>query len=203
MINKGKIGKLISMESTFGKDILTKKNFFGLKKKKKLNPKNRIFNKKLGGGAALDLGCYPVSFSTLIGSQISKIDYDKVQVLNIKKEIGSTNVDLDSYMDLHFENNFISKISASFTKNLGKESKIIGTQGELLLKDTWHADPAIITIKNGSFKEIKINSNQNIYSYEIDVMSQCILDGKKKIDFPESTIDDIIGNMKILDKWLN
>ena len=34
-------------------------------------------------------------------------------------------------------------------------------------------------------------------------MSQCILDGKKKIDFPESTIDDIIGNMKILDKWLN
>ena len=203
LINKGKIGKLISMESSFGKDILTKKNFFGLKKKKKLNPKNRIFNKKLGGGAALDLGCYPVSFSTLIGSQISKIDYDKVQVLNIKKEIGSTNVDLDSYMDLHFENNFISKISASFTKNLGKESKIIGTQGELLLKDTWHADPAIITIKNGSFKEIKINSNQNIYSYEIDVMSQCILDGKKKIDFPESTIDDIIGNMKILDKWLN
>ena len=89
------------------------------------------------------------------------------------------------------------------TKNLGKESKIIGTEGELLIKDTWHADPAIITIKNDNFKEVKINSNQNIYSYEIDVMSQCILDGKKKIDFPGSTIDDIIGNMKILDKWLN
>ena len=34
-------------------------------------------------------------------------------------------------------------------------------------------------------------------------MSQCILDDKKKTDFPRLTIDDIIGNMKILDKWLN
>ena len=54
----------------------------------------------------MDLGCYPVSFSTLIASQIAKIDHDKVEVLNIKKEIGSTDVDLDSYMELHFENNF-------------------------------------------------------------------------------------------------
>lgn len=203
LINEGEIGKLISMESSFGKDILTKKNFFGLKKKKRPNPENRIFNKKLGGGAILDLGCYPVSFSTLIASQISKIDHNKVEVLNIKKEIGSTDVDLDSCMELRFENNFISKVSASFTKNLGKKSKIIGTKGELYIKDTWLADPAIINIKNDSSKEIKISSNQNIYSYEIDTMSQCILEDKKKTDFPGSTIDDIIGNMKILDKWLN
>ena len=203
LINEGEIGKLISMESSFGTDILTKKNFFGLKKKKRLNPENRIFNKKLGGGAILDLGCYPVSFSTLIASQISKINYDKVKVLNKKKEIGSTDVDLDSYMELCFENNFISKVSASFTKNLGKKSKIIGTKGELYIKDTWLADPAIISVKNDSSKEVKISSNQNIYSYEIDVMSQCILNDKKKTDFPGSTIDDIIGNMKILDKWLN
>ena len=47
LINEGEIGKLISMESSFGTDILTKKNFFGFKKKKRLNPENRIFNKKL------------------------------------------------------------------------------------------------------------------------------------------------------------
>ena len=29
LINEGEIGKLISMESSFGTDILTKKNFFG------------------------------------------------------------------------------------------------------------------------------------------------------------------------------
>ena len=69
------------MESSFGNDILTKKNLFGFKKRKKLNPENRLYNKKMGGGAILDLGCYPVSFSTLIASKISTINYDKIKVL--------------------------------------------------------------------------------------------------------------------------
>ena len=36
LINQGMIGKLISMESSFGKNLLTKKNIFGFEKKKKL-----------------------------------------------------------------------------------------------------------------------------------------------------------------------
>ena len=39
IINSGEIGKLISMESNFGHDIITKKNFFGFKKKKKIKLK--------------------------------------------------------------------------------------------------------------------------------------------------------------------
>ncbi len=38
LINTGEIGELVSMESMFGSDILNKKNFFGFKKRKKLNP---------------------------------------------------------------------------------------------------------------------------------------------------------------------
>ena len=48
-------------------------------KKKKVDKNNRLFSKKLGGGSILDLGCYPVSFSCLIASIISKIDYDKIK----------------------------------------------------------------------------------------------------------------------------
>ena len=203
LINKGAIGELITMESSFGNDILTKKNFFGFKKRKKLNSENRLYNKNMGGGAILDLGCYPVSFSTLIASKISTINYDKIKVLNKRKEIGSTDVDLDSYMELHFENNFTSKVSASFTKNLGRKTKIIGSKGELCIQDTWLADPAIISIRNENKKELKINSNENIYSYEIETLSQCILENKHTTDFPGTTINDIVGNMKILDKWIS
>ena len=35
LIKEDVIGKLVSMESFFGKDILTKKNIFGFKKRKK------------------------------------------------------------------------------------------------------------------------------------------------------------------------
>jgi len=205
IINLGEIGKLISMESNFGQDILTKKNFFGFKKKKKLNPNNRIYNKKMGGGAILDIGCYPVSFSTLIASLISNIDYDKVEVFDTKKEIGSTGVDIDSYASLRFENGFLSKISASFTKNLGKQTKILGDKAQLIIEDSWTGQSKKIFIKKKNLenKIINIDSNENIYSYEIENLSQCILDKKIKVDYPGLTIDDTIGNMKIIDKWIS
>ena len=85
LIRENAIGKLISMESFFGMDILTKKNLFGFKKIKKLNKDSRLYNKDLGGGAILDLGCYPVSISQLIASLIPDIDCNNIKVLNKKK----------------------------------------------------------------------------------------------------------------------
>ena len=66
------IGNLVSMESFFGFDALGRKKIFGIKLKKKPNRNYRLYNKELGGGAILDVGCYPVSFSILIASLISK-----------------------------------------------------------------------------------------------------------------------------------
>ena len=204
LIKSGEIGKIILMESVFGHDILTKRNFLGFEKRKKLNSENRLYNKKMGGGAILDLGCYPVSFSTLIASLISPINYKNIEVLNIKKEIGSTGVDLDSYAELKFQNNFTSKIAASFTRNLGTKTKIIGTEGEIVIENTWTGNPSKIKIKkNNKEKVININSIENIYSYEIEAISQYILNSKTEADFAYLTIDNIIGNMKIIDRWLS
>ena len=84
LIKNHVIGELLSMESYFGSDILTKKNFLGFKLRKKPNEKNRIFNKNLGGGAILDLGCYTTSFSSLIASL--KSEFKTINVINKKKE---------------------------------------------------------------------------------------------------------------------
>ena len=205
IINSKEIGKLISMQSNFGHDILTKRNFLGFKKRKKMKLENRLYNKEMGGGAILDLGCYPVSFSVLIASLISNINYEKVEVVNKKKEIGPTGVDLDSYAELKFENGFTSRVSASFTKNTGKKTKILGSEGELIIEDTWTGQPARIIIKKNNAKSVNIDvdAKKNIYAYEIESLSKSILDQKNKPDFPGLTIDNIIGNMKIIDKWLS
>ena len=112
-------------------------------------------------------------------------------------------VDVDAYMELVFENNFKSKISSSFTQNLGKETKIYGSMGEIVINDTWTAQNSKIIIKKIDRADVilKIESNQNIYSYEIKALSQCILDKKVNVDFPGLTIVDTINNMKIIDRW--
>ena len=203
LIRGNVIGKLISMESFFGMDILTKKNLFGFKKIKKLNKDSRLYNKDLGGGAILDLGCYPVSISQFIASLIPDINCNSIKVLNKKKEIGSTGVDLDSYAELQFDNKFKSKIGASFTKNLGKGTKIIGEKGELLIENTWHGDPSIIKIKGEKSYEINVNCYENIFSHQIENISKSVLENKKEPIYPGMSLVETLMNMKILDEWLN
>ena len=204
LIKNKVIGSLISMESLFGFDALGKKKIFGIKFKKKPNRNYRLYNKELGGGAILDLGCYPASFSILIASLISKFDFSKTKVLNKKIETGPTGVDMNSFAELNFENNFKSIIGASLTQNLGKKTKIIGNKGELVLEDTWSpTNFSLIKITGENKKKIEIECHNNIYAYEIDILSKCILENKKGPDFPGMTINETLENMRILDQWLN
>ena len=204
IIKKKEIGNITSMKSYFGKDILSKKNIFGFKRKKKLDANNRLFSKKLGGGAILDLGCYPVSFSIFIASLITEGSFKEFKILNKKKEIGTTDVDLDSYAEIKFENNFKSQIGASFTKNLGKTTEINGKKGKIIIEDTWHGSSSKIWVINKSNKkEIKFETNENIYSYQIKSLSKNILEHKKKPEFPGMTFEESLINMKIIQEWIN
>jgi len=140
IINEDEIGELISMESCFGLNLLTKKRFFFFKKKKKINPSGRLFNTKLGGGCILDLGCYPSSFSLLVASLIKNIDHKNFKVSDIKKEIGETGVDIDASAVIEFDNGFTSLIKSSFEKNIGSKSIIKGKKGSIIIHDTWFGD---------------------------------------------------------------
>ena len=76
-------------------------------------------------------------------------------------------------------------------------------EGELIIEDTWLAKPFKINIIGAKNKEISVECNENFFLYEIEILSQCILDNKERPDFPGLTIDETYGNMKIIDKWLN
>ena len=203
LIKKGVIGEIQSMESYFGVDILTKKNFFGFNKRKKIDENNRKYNKQLGGGAIFDLGCYPSSFSIIIASLKKNIDLNNVILSNISKEVLCSGVDLDSYVELNFDKKFISKIGASFTKNLGKHTKIIGKKGEILIENTWHAAPSLIKIINDKENKIILESKNNIFSYEIELLSKYVNEGKKKPDYPAMNLIETSLNINILEKWIN
>ena len=202
LIKNDTIGKLVSMDSSFGVNLLTKKNIFGFKKKKTIDKENRLFNKKLGGGAILDLGCYPVSFSVLIASLVSKVNYDKIRVLEKSKEISSLDVDIHSRAKLEFENGFVSVVKASFSENLGNETTINGSDGTIKIKNSWGTEPSIIVLEGKTNKTIKIEMNKNIFLYEIDSLSKDILESRLSPSFPGTSINETIGLIKILDEWL-
>ena len=202
-INNNEIGELISMDTSFGNNLLTKKKFFFFKKKKKIDKENRLFNKKLGGGCILDLGCYPVSFSILIASTIEKINLTNFQLKNISLDYRNMDVDIDAQADLIFDNGFASKIKSSFKNNIGKKSVILGNKGSIIIEDTFTANGNIYINNHKKKYEIKNNTNQNVFSYEINSVSNSILSGSLKTIYPGMQMDETLLNMKIIDSWKN
>ena len=203
VIKSNEIGNLVSMESSFGINILTKKKLFFFEKKKKINKEDRKFNKKLGGGCILDLGCYPSSFSLLIGSLTNKINYSNTRLLNIKSKIGETDVDIDATGELLFENGFKCKIRSSFEKNLGGKSIIKASKGNIIINNTWMGNEDVFITKENKTNVKSFNNYKNIYSYEIEQVSKNILDGKNNPTYPSMSLDETLINIKIIEKWIN
>ena len=202
IINEEEIGELISMESSFGLNLLTKKKLFFFKKKKKIDPSGRLFNSELGGGCIFDLGCYPSSFSLLLASLIKNIDHKDFKILNIKKKIGETGVDIDASAVIQFDGGFTSLIKSSFEKDTGSKSIINGKKGSITIHDTWFGD---VIKKNigGKTYELKKRSYTHVLSYEIEKISHAILNNHKEISFPGMSFEETLLNTKILEEWFN
>jgi len=186
LIKNDEIGNLISLNSSFGINLLTKKKLIFLKKKKKIDNNRRLFNPSLGGGCILDLGCYLVSFGILLSKIISNIEFNNstdINLNNIKKEYYQTGVDIDSHLELRIQNLFTSKIKASFKENYGNSSIIREEKGSILIDDTWINCKKITIIKDKKKIVNQINHVKNIYSYEIENVSKTILEKKTILNF--------------------
>ena len=203
IISDNKIGNLLSMETSFGMNILTKKRLFFFTKKKKINPKSRLFNKDLGGGCILDLGCYPSSFSLLIGSLKNKLNSNSFEISNNLIEKGETGVDVNASAEILFQNGFRSKVNASFKYNLGNKSIIYGEKGNIFLNNSWFGGDIIVSSKDKPKQKLHFETDKNIYGYQIKEISKNLIQGLNNVNFPIMSIDETLLNMKIIDNWLN
>jgi len=200
VIRQNEIGELLKMESFFGINIVEKRNIFGFKRLK-INNKSRLFNKDLGGGSILDLGCYPSSLSILIASLKSENFKKEIKLTDMIKTIGPTDVDLEAYTKINFPNDFVSDIGTSFKKNMGKTTTITGTKGNIVIPDSWHCE-LYKFIVNG--KDHNINQKfKNIFSYEIESISNSLLNKETEPKYPAIKRDETEINMKILNDWKN
>tara|TARA_B100000902_G_scaffold45188_1_gene52796 strand:+ start:161 stop:1189 length:1029 start_codon:yes stop_codon:yes gene_type:complete len=203
LIKNNEIGDLLSIDSSFGINIMTKKKFIFFKKNKKINNKSRQFNKELGGGCILDLGSYTTSLTILIYSLIKNNNNQNFQIRVLEKEMGETDVEIHSRAQIVFENGFVSNVNTSFKENLGNDTIIKGTLGKIYIHNTFLGIDQIRVILENDRYDIKKKNKENIYSIEIENISQNILDRQRKILFPGVQIDETFLNMKILESWKN
>ena len=204
LIENNTLGSMLDMESFFYVRVYKVKNFFGFKFKKP-DFSHRLFNKELGGGAILDLGCYPLSLSTFLNSINNPTNIENIVLTNIKTISCESDVDIFSSAEINFNNKFKSKIYCSFKDKMSQRTLINFEKGFISVNESWTPQEEMeiqIEIDNVK-KSIKFVNYKNIYSHQIENISDQLLNKNKSPIFPSISLNEIELNTKILSKWLN
>ena len=204
IIETNQFGKLIYMESVFNTYVFKQKNFFGIKLMKP-DYSHRLFNKDLGGGAILDIGCYPLSLSTLVNSLTYNVNLEKIYLEKVNSSYCESGVDIASEAIINFDNKFRSKISCSFRDKKNQQTIIQFENGTLKIDYSWlpKQNTTIELNRNNEISKISLKNNSNIYSHQIKNISDQLLDDLITPRFPSMTMKEIKTNTKILNDWIN
>ena len=185
LINEGEIGEIQSIESSFGFRI------------RKIKPESRLFNKKLGGGAILDVGCYPMSFISLFNNS------NEMKFQNIHGEICNTNVDIAASAEILVNNNIMCKIKVSLKEYFENNSIIYGSKADIKINLPWLPGKKAyleISNKNRYYKKF-IESDLSVYANQIKNVSNEFLNKGNNAD-KLFDISKAVKNMRYLDHWI-
>jgi predicted dehydrogenase len=204
LIGDGAIGEVLVVRSTFGYHA-------------GFNPDSRAYNRELGGGGILDVGCYPASMVRLVaGAAAGKPFLDPVE-FKATGVVGPTGVDHYTTATLKFENDVVAEIATAVACNLPPDTVIYGSTGILSVPNPWlpsspcrsareplpldtpFPSSKLLLHKRGADpEEIIVEADRDLFSYEADMVGDHIADRQA----PAASWDDTLGNMKTLDRWL-
>ena len=167
---------------------------------------HRLRNPELGGGAILDVGCYPLTMVKLIAGQLQGLAFADPKSLSATGQIDKMGVDLQSHAHLIFSDLIEAKISCAINEDFSNNLVISNGKYSISISDPWHCGQfqegisSIHLSHDGrSSKEIKCIDETGLFSREIEHAAKSILESKiesKLICHAETQ-----SNMFWLDRW--
>ena len=161
------------------------------------NPKDRLFDPKLAGGALLDIGIYGVQLASLVYGSAPK-------TISTTAEFGKTGVDEQSGIVMGYDGGRMAVLTLSFQSETTQEANIMGRAGRVKVnRQFWHPDSLTLTMQGKPDKLIKLPIKGNGYNYEAIEVMKCIRAGK--IESALMPLDETLGIMRTMDairaKW--
>ena len=186
LIKEGEIGEVKKVEATFGFKV------------RKIDKKSRLFNKDLGGGAILDLGCYPISFYNLFSS-----NQNEQKFISSKGSFSITGIDDYAEINLLDKKNIELFAKISLKENLENKCIIYGSKGIIQVPTPWlpQKKSYLEIIKKNSYYKKFINTDKNIYTIQIENVSKIFSKAKSLENSLLVNVKDSVNIMKTLDLW--
>jgi predicted dehydrogenase/aryl-alcohol dehydrogenase-like predicted oxidoreductase len=194
-IRAGAIGEVIEVEASLGFEA-------------EFDPKTRLFDPALAGGAILDVGLYPVSLARLIAGVAVGQDVAEPTSVAGAGHLAPSGVDDEAHLLLGFASGMVARLATSIRRDLANDAVITGTKGTIRMSDPWtpgrNEGPSTteIEIRDASGARSEIHGDERmLFAHEVDTASQSIRAGLIEAKAPAPSHADSIGNARVLDAW--
>lgn len=117
VIEAGRIGEVLTLKADFGFQA-------------DFDPKSRLFDPVLAGGALLDIGIYPAFLATIL--------LGKPNQIKAMAHVGSTGVDEANAILLKFPSGKMAILSSTILHESPTVAEIYGTKGKIIIPSRWH-----------------------------------------------------------------
>ena len=178
-IADGAIGDIKSLKATF----CVKMPMNG-----KMLPWNRMYNPRLGGGALLDLGVYPLAYAQMVFGQ-------KPARISGSANMTWTGVDKTSEYHLDYGGGRRADLVTSFVEQRTREAVITGTKG-IIKVPNFHGTDRFVLTRPGSAPET-VQCEAAGFEHEIRELHRGVREGL--IESPQMTHAESLEVMQVAD----
>ena len=177
MVNSGLIGTVKLIQADFA---------FNLP----FNAEHRLYNPNLGGGSLLDVGIYPITFTTMFLGQPDTV--------HAHADIGKTGVDEQATMLFGYDNGAAALLSSGIHATMPNDALIKGTKGYIRVHSPmWVPDRLTLHLDGQEAQVMDIPYESNGYNYEAAEVRACLRAGKIESDMmPHS---ETLATMRLMD----
>ena len=131
-----------------------------------LDPEKRLFNPKLGGGALLDIGIYPIYLALKLLGQPKHI--------SAQSKMSITGVDLETQIIFEYDDGVKADLFCSFDKTTPSEALISFENAEVKLHSRFHDTDKMSITTNGKTTLKDFDYQAKGYHFEIAHVQDCL-----------------------------
>lgn len=144
-----------------------------------------------GGGALLDVGIYPISFSSWV---FGKYPTHTTGLTSLYE----TGVDQQSTMLLGYDKGEMAVLSCAINTPTPKEARIIGNKGSIYIPNFSRATKATLAIIGEEEVTVEIPLEGNGYNYEAAAVTECLQRGNTESSI--MPLEESLSIMKVMDE---
>lgn len=178
LLAAGRLGDVRTLQADHGQALPT-------------DPSHRVNARELGGGALLDLGVYPVSFSSMV--------LGRPRAVVARSAMTATGVDAQTSMVLEHEGGRHAVITATLSARTPNRASISGTDARIEIDSVWYTPTSFSVIdREGETQVHPLRHEGHGIRHQAAEVAQAVAMGRLESDI--MPLDETVAIMATLDE---